>query len=311
MEHKVPRLETTIMTVVPPITGLIAVSPPTDSISTSPTTGPTAASPTTDPIDVSPTTGPNAVSATPALGPTIAVGVPTPADSIEVEPGGYVPPKKDRTKMVAGGVAILVLIAAGVFFQSQRTANQSFNVAVPPPNSAVLVADSAASVQPPPAGVPESAAVTGVATPAAATIDSQRIADSVKKARAELAKRAAARKDSLKADSAKRAAAKSDSTRRAQDPLRIRARAAATGLMANPGARKTFTQGATHKGGLLGSRSKGDLQTQIDALQPFLKGSGLTYEQFKDAVKASGIPLFDEFGRMVPDELQRFASVGR
>jgi hypothetical protein len=160
--------------------------------------------------------------------------------------------------------------------------------------------------------VPESTAVTAVATPPAATIDSQAIKDSLKRARAAAAKLAAPKNDSLrKADSVKRAAAKSDSLRKAQDPIRIRARAAATGLLANPGARKTFAQGATHKGGLLGSRSKGDLQTQIDALQPFLKGSGLTYEQFKDAVKASGIPLFDEFGRMVPDELQRFAGVGR
>jgi serine/threonine-protein kinase len=293
MEHKIPRFETTIMTVMPPITGLMAVSPTTP-------TSPVAAT----------TSGPIAVPAMPALEPTTAVRIPTPADSSEVEPGGYVPPKKDRTKMVAGGVAVLAVIAAGVFFMSQRSANQSSNVS--PANSAVLVGDSAASVQPPPATVPESTAVTAVATPPAATIDSQAIKDSLKRARAAAAKLAAPKNDSLrKADSVKRAAAKSDSLRKAQDPIRIRARAAATGLLANPGARKTFAQGATHKGGLLGSRSKGDLQTQIDALQPFLKGSGLTYEQFKDAVKASGIPLFDEFGRMVPDELQRFAGVGR
>jgi hypothetical protein len=166
-------------------------------------------------------------------------------------------------------------------------------------------------VQPPPtAGQPQPAAVPQNVV-AAPKLDSQALADSVKKARAELAKRAAARKDSLRADSAKRAAAKSDSLRRAQDPIRIKARAAASGLLANPGARKSFADGATHKGGILGSQMRGDLQTQIDALQPFLKGSGLTYEQFKDAVKASGIALFDEFGRMVLDSLQRFVGVGR
>jgi hypothetical protein len=221
--------------------------------------------------------------------------------------------------MIAGGVAVLVLIAVGAFLMSQRTASQSSNVAVSPADSAANVGNSGALVQTPPTTLPESAAVTAVATPpvatpAVATIDSQRVADSVKKARAAAAKLAAAKKDSLRiADSVKRAAAaKTDSTRKAQsDPMRVKARAAASGLLANAGARKSFTSGATHKGGLLGSRSKGDLQTQIDALQPFLKGSGLTYEQFKDAVKASGIALFDEFGRMVPDELQRFAGAGR
>ena len=61
-------------------------------------------------------------------------------------------------------------------------------------------------------------------------------------------------------------------------------------------------------GGVLGTQRKGDLQTQIDALQPFLTNVGLTYEQFKAIVGASGIKLFDEFGRMVPDSLRRFAA---
>ena len=61
-------------------------------------------------------------------------------------------------------------------------------------------------------------------------------------------------------------------------------------------------------GGPLGTRRRGDLQTQIDALQPFLTQAGLTYEQFKSIVAESGVGIFDEFGRMVPDSLQRFAS---
>jgi len=278
-------------------------------------------SPSSDQIEASSITGPIAASTTPALEPTTDVDVPTQADDLGFE-GGYVPPKKDRTKMYAGGVIVLAVIAAGVFFMLQRSGDQSANVAVAPASS---VGDSAALVPPPPTTAAESAAVNGVVTPGStpavgtpgaatpgAVIDSQAVKDSIKKARA-AAKLAAAKADSLKkADSAKRAAAATtDSARKAQsDPIRVKARAAASGLLANAGARKTFTSGATHKGGLLGSRSKGDLQTQIDALQPFLKGSGLTYEQFKAAVAAAGIPLFDEFGRMVPDELQRFVSAG-
>jgi molecular chaperone GrpE (heat shock protein) len=135
-------------------------------------------------------------------------------------------------------------------------------------------------------------------------------ADSIQKARAEWAK-LAAQKDSLRAESARRAAALSDSLRRAAETMRNQARRAAAALLANPRALKSFMQGASHKGGLLGNRTKGDLQTQIDALQPFLTESGLTYEQFKDIVKASGITLFDEFGRMVPDSLHRVAGTGR
>jgi hypothetical protein len=92
---------------------------------------------------------------------------------------------------------------------------------------------------------------------------------------------------------------------------RNQSRRAAAALLADPRALESFMQGATHKGGLLGNRTKGDLQTQIDALRPFLTASGLTYEQFKGVVKASGITLFDKFGRMVPDSLHRVAGTGR
>jgi hypothetical protein len=229
---------------------------------------------------------------------------PTPANQMPaVEPDQ---PRRNGKKMLVGGLALLVPIIAGAIFLSLRSSNKSSaNTAsptgIPPVTQSAPVQPQPAAVQPQPGAVPQKVV-------AAPKLDSQAIADSVKKARADAAKRAAATKDSLRADSAKRAAAKSDTLGKA---IRIRARAAASGLLANPGARKSFADGATHKGGLLSSRTVGDLQTQIDALQPFLKGSGLTYEQFKDIVKASGITLFDEFGRMVPDSLKRFVSEGR
>ena len=276
-------------------------------------TGPDAVPEITGPVAARVTTGNIPVSATPSLAPTVAIKVPAGAQSYDAEAPTYVPPKKDRTKMIAGVVAILVLVTTGAFLLSQRTGNQPSNVPAPPTKAAVLAAESAALVRPPPATAAESAAAAAaIAQPGAATIDSQATLDSLKRARAAAAKLAAAKTDSLrKADSVKRAAVRSDSLRRAQDPMKIKARSVAAGLLANPGARKSFNEGATHKGGVLGSRTKGDLQTQIDALQPFLKGSGLTYEQFKEVVKASGITLFDQFGRMIPDSLQRVAALGR
>ena len=121
----------------------------------------------------------------------------------------------------------------------------------------------------------------------------------------------AAQKDSLRAESARRAAAQADSLRKSAETMRNQARSAAAALLANPRALKSFMEAATHKGGLLGNKRMGDLQTQIDALQPFLDASGLSYEQFKDIVKASGITLFDKFGRMIPDSLERIAGVAR
>jgi serine/threonine-protein kinase len=303
MEHKIPRADSTV-----PSAAVGTTAPPVGSG----TTAPLAGAGTTGPVAAPVTTGPLSASDVPSLAPTLAVSVPTEPNKIEPDVGGYVPPKKDRTRLIAAGVGVLVLVTLGGFLLSQRTGNQSPNVAGAPPVSAVPRADSAAVLQPPPGAVPESGAVAGVAPPVATAIDSQAIKDSVKKAKAAAAKLAAAKADSLrKADSVKRVAARSDSLRRAQDPMKIKAKSAASGLLANPTARKSFTDGATHKGGLLGSKTKGDLQTQIDALQPFLKGSGLTYEQFKEAVKASGITLFDQYGRMILDSLQRVANLGR
>ena len=81
-------------------------------------------------------------------------------------------------------------------------------------------------------------------------------------------------------------------------------------MLANESARKSFERGATRMGGLLGTQRRGDLQTQIDALQPFLSQAGLTYQQFKSIVQESGVNLFDEFGRMLPVAMQQFASSG-
>jgi hypothetical protein len=232
---------------------------------------------------------------------------PTPVDQMPTYEPDH--PRWSGKKTLVGGLALLVPIIAGAIFLSQRSNNKSSaNTAsptgIPPVTQSALVQPQPAAVQPQPGAMPQNVV-------AAPKLDSQAIADSVKNARADAAKRATARKDSLRADSAKRAAAKSDTLSKAQQTIRTKARSAAAGLLLNAGARKSFTDGATHKGGLLGSRTVGDLQTQIDALQPFLKGSGLTYEQFKDIVKASGITLFDEFGRMVPDSLKRFVGVGR
>jgi serine/threonine-protein kinase len=259
---------------------------------------PSAVPAATVPTAVSGTTGPAEVSATPAREQTTSVNDPTDPNKIEVEAAGYVRPKKDWTKMLAGGVAILVPVAVGAFLLSQRTSNPS-NVAAPPPKAAGLVADSAVSGQPPSAAVPES--VASVANPVAATVDSQAIKDSLKRARAEAAKLAAAKNDSLR---------KVDSVRRAQDTPKANARRAAAALLSNASARKALTDGATHKGGILGSQRKGNLQTQIDALLPWLKQAGLTYEQFKGIVAESGVKMFDEFGRIVPEALEQFAGSG-
>ena len=79
-------------------------------------------------------------------------------------------------------------------------------------------------------------------------------------------------------------------------------------MFANASALDAFNKGATHKGGVLGSKRKGDLQTQIDALQPFLSQAGLSYAQFKSIVGGAGVNIFDEYGRMVPDALRGFAA---
>ncbi len=202
---------------------------------------------------------------------------------------GYDPPPKNRRPMVAGAFALLLPLAAGAIFLLQR------EPAASSPRGVILL-DTAA--------VAESASVVQGALPesvtAAPPVDSQAIKDSIRRAaRAEAAKRAAAKADSLRQVQAQ-----------VQETPRANARRAAAAMLANESARRSFTRGATRRGGPLGTRRRGDLQTQIDALQPFLTSAGLTYEQFKGIVSGAGVNMFDEFGRMVPDSLQRFASGG-
>jgi len=217
--------------------------------------------------------------------------------SVESAPGsfnvhnvGYDPPKKNRSKLVLGVVALLVPAAVAAFVLSQRSSNGSSADAAAVPQLGVPIGDSSSAA---PAALPESAA----AAPVIAIVDSQAIRDSIRRVRRE--------------EAAKRAAAVSDSLRKVQETIVVgNARRAAASMLADANALKSFTRGATHMGGVLGTQRRGDLQTQIDALLPFLMQAGLTYEQFKDIVADSGVWLFDEFGRMMPEALRQFAASG-
>jgi hypothetical protein len=79
-------------------------------------------------------------------------------------------------------------------------------------------------------------------------------------------------------------------------------------MFADGTASRAFAKGASRKGGVLGTKRTGDLQTQIDALQPFLRQAGISYEHFKLIVEGQGISLFDEFGRMIPTAMEQFAT---
>ena len=229
---------------------------------------------------------------------------PVDVDSLSAEMGyggtGYSAPKKNRSRWPAVTVAVLVPLALVGFFLSQRESGGASGVAANVDSTAVT--DSASAPSGLPASVvPDSAAILA----AAPLIDSVAIKDSIRKARREAAaKRAVA--DSLKKAQAVASAPPSGVT----EATLVKARVAAQGMLANAAARKAFTDGATHKGGVLGTQRKGDLQTQIDAIAPFLSQKGLSYDQFKAIVKESGVSLFDEFGRMLPNALQRFASGG-
>ncbi len=212
------------------------------------------------------------------------------SESGEIETPGYETPRKSHTRLYAGIVAVLALITLGGFLMSQRGGGAS--VAVAPPTTVALVADST-SVQAPPIAVPESSVVA-----VAPVVDSQAIRESIRRAR----------RDSTRKDSTRKALARADSVRRAQQDVVGRARRAAAAMLANAGALNSFTNAATHMGGVLNTQRRGDLQTQIDALQPFLAQAGLSYAQFKDLARGAGVNIFDEYGRMVPDSLKRFAA---
>jgi hypothetical protein len=253
---------------------------------------------------------PTGTPTTPTRAQTAFTGERTPPEQVQavesarssgdVQDVVYDRPQKSRKKLLVGGVALLVPIVAGAIFMSQGAGKGSSDVTTPAA-MAIVDADSAqvappvgaiaesVRVAPPPALVPESMkVVTPVVDPKA-----KAIADSLKKA--------------ARAAAAKKTAALTDSVRKAQETPRLRARRAVSELLANESARRSLAQGATRKGGLLGAKRKGDLQTQIDALMPFLTSANLTYDQFKGIVQASGVRIFDEFGRMIPDSLARFA----
>ena len=211
---------------------------------------------------------------------------------------GYMPPKKSRSKVLLGAVVLLVPLAIGAFYLSQKSSNGSSDTTA---LSTIgnLVATESLSVQPPPP--PTTAAESAAIVAAAPLVDSQAIKDSIRRARREAAKKAAA------LDSARKAQATNPPPREAEI---VRARVAARAMLEDGAGRKAFMEGATHKGGVLGTQRKGDLQTQIDALAPFLSRAGLSYEQFKSLARESGVNLFDQFGRILPSALQQFASGG-
>jgi hypothetical protein len=229
---------------------------------------------------------------------------PAAGDSLSAEMGygglGYHPPKKSRSRSVAVGVGLLAVVALIAFFMSQRSSGTSTGVTAASDSTTVALGDTVPTqFAATPLGVPDSAG----ALAAAPVIDSQAIKDSIRKARREAALKKAAADSLKKASEPPPPAGVTEATT-------VKARVAAQAMLSNATALKAFNKGATHKGGVLGAQRRGDLQTQIDALAPFLAQKGLSYDQFKSIVKESGVTLFDEFGRMLPGALQRFASGG-
>ena len=223
-------------------------------------------------------------------------------DSLAAEMGyrpdsGYQPPKKSRTGVFAGVVVALAVVAFSGFLLSQRGGDAA--PAATDAQPVAMIADSA-SLQSPAVATPESTAMAAVQT-----VDSQAIRDSVRKAavRRDSVRKAAARRDSLKKAQTQVAAAPSTSTL-------SRARDAAAAMLSNAYASGEFRKGATRKGGVLGTATRGDLQTQINAIAPFLRQAGISYDQFKSLVAEAGVGLFDSDGRMIPAALQQFASGG-
>jgi serine/threonine protein kinase len=216
-----------------------------------------------------------------------------PIAAVGVADDGYAPPPKSRKKLVAGAFAVLIPLAAAAIYMTQQTGTASLVDTAAVADSLPAIADSL-SLQPATVATVDSAPVAVVPV-----IDSQAIRDSVRKA--------------ARAEAAKKAAARNDSIRRIQEAAtltRTSARQAASAMLSNPDAVRAFERGATRMGGPLNTRRRGDLQTQIDALTPYLTNVGLSYDQFKAVVAESGVGLFDEFGRMLPDALRRFASGG-
>jgi serine/threonine protein kinase len=230
---------------------------------------------------------------------------------------GYDPPKKaGKGKLIGGLVVGLAAVAAAIFWFSGSGGTSSSPAAAPP--AATLAVTDSTSVQPPSlpgAGTPlpmTKADSLAAAAAAAPKVDSAALADSLKRVSAAKKARSDSLKKIAKADSIKKAAtAKPETIRKVADVNEGKARAAAIAMMADVGARLAFMDGATHMGGMLKAKRMGDLQTQINALTPFLSRYGLTYEQFKELTQKSGVNVYDEFGRIVPDALRKFAGGGQ
>jgi len=284
MEHRVPRSVRMTPTGAPAVAA--PVVPQVPSVPGVPSLEPTLSNEIVNPPAPAPT---------PAQTPAPVLG-PDPL-SVEFDDAGYAAPKKSRSKVFLGLVTLLAVVAIGAFFMSQRSDNAAVVDAAAPPPLGSVINDSLTTA---PAATPESLA----AAPAVALVDTQAIKDSIRKARREAARKAAALADSVKNGQV------ASSGNGVTESNVVKARVAARSLLDDAAARKAFTDGATHKGGLLGAKRKGDLQTQIDALAPFLSRKGLSYEQFKSIVRESGVNLFDEFGRMLPNAMQQFATGG-
>ena len=216
---------------------------------------------------------------------------------------GYEPPKKKSKGTLIGALAVIAVLAAGAIYFATRS-SAAPTVVASPPNASLAVTDSL-SVQPPVAAATALPATTDSAANAAVTpkLDSAAVVDSIRKAAA--AKKLAA----AKADSLKKVAAKADSMKRAQGSVKTKVRFATIAFLGDATALEKFTSGATHMGGVLGKQRRGDLQKQIDALTPFLSKAGITYAEFKAVAQESGVNLFDEYGRMLPDSLKRLTGI--
>ena len=286
-EYKVPRVE---QAAPAPVSATPESNTPVSN--TPVTNAPVASTPTSStPVPSTP------VSNTPVGEQAAVIAGSTP--TVPLEELGYDPPKKKGKGMLVGGLVVALAAVVGAVFILKSSGASSNGAA--PPTSTPAVAESAA-VQSPPGAIAALPAATSASVAAAPKPDSQAVADSLKKA-------ATAKKAAAKADSLKKVAAQADSIKRTQGTAKSKARSAAIWLLADANARAIFTDGATHMGGVLGKQKKGNLQTQIDALQPYLTRAGLTYDQFKAVMGESGIKVYDDLGRMVPDSLIKFTGV--
>ncbi len=303
-EYQVHRVDPAV-TPVTPSTPTSNASVSTAQVTTTPV--PTVQA-STVPVSTTPTSN-TPVSNTPVSDrpPSLTPPAEQPAVTEELTPAyqaddvGYDAPKKKGKGKLIGGIIVAVAIAAGALFFI-RSSGPSTNAT--PTNAAPAVADSSATP-----AAPGAAAVAALPAAAeSATVaakpkpDSQAVADSIKRA-------AAAKKVAAKNDSLKKAAAQADSAKRTLGSNKTKARSAAIWMLADATARQSFNDGSTHMGGLLNKRRMGDLQTQITTLQPFLARAGITYDQFKAVMQESGINVYDEFGRIVPDSLIKFTGV--